>query len=242
MSSEIPDATQQPRRLVSATNLLRLGSAVLVVLSFVVLHVFDVREVGDTLQSKDGNSTVSAGSHPAILLWSGIAIVLFAALMLRGGNVVTVRISGIGRRVAAFVIDFWFSLLTLSSIMALIPLLFEASRTGHFAWHFRRDYTVATDGLFVVPSVLLYVGLMFLYFAFPLTRGKQTLGCFILGIRVTLPFGDEGRFTFRDALKRTFYEFRGLGGILSRNWGQDSYGRTWCDRETNCSVVVIDDA
>src|SRR5260370_5802987 len=129
MSSEIPDVTR-PRRLVSATSLLRLGSTVLVVLSFVVLHVFDVREVGDTLKSKDGNLTVSAGSHPAILLWSGIAVALFAALMLRNGKLVAVGISGFGRRAAAFVIDFWFSLLTLSSVMALIPLLFEASRTG----------------------------------------------------------------------------------------------------------------
>lgn len=241
MSSEIQDITPF-RRLVSPTNLLRLGSTLLVVLSFVILHVFDVREVGDTQQWKDGTTTVSAGSHPAILLWSGISIALFSALMLRDRRIVTCGTPTIGRRAAAFAIDFWFSLLTLSSVMALLPLLLEASRTGHFAWHFRRDYAVATDGLFVVPSILVYMSLVFLYFAFPLMRGKQTLGCFIMRIKVTPPFGDEGCFTFRDAIRRTFYEFYGLCGVLIRKWDRDSYGRTWYDRETNCSVVLIDDA
>src|SRR5260370_41328183 len=123
MSSEIPDVTR-PRRLVSATSLLRLGSTVLVVLSFVVLHVFDVREVGDTLQSKDGNLTVSAGSHPAILLWSGIAVALFAALMLRNGKLVAVGISGVGRRAASVVVPFLFRPLAISRVFGPISLLF----------------------------------------------------------------------------------------------------------------------
>ena len=130
----------------------------------------------------------------------------------------------------------------LSGIAALAPLWLEASRTGHFAWHFQRNYAVPTDD---VVSTLFTFGilvLIFLYFALPLTRGRQTVGCFIMKIRVTPPFGDGGRFTFRSALQRTWYELIGLGDLLKRKWDQDGQGRTSHDIRTNCAVVLIEDS
>jgi uncharacterized RDD family membrane protein YckC len=155
-------------------------------------------------------------------------------------NVVVEGIPARKRRIFAFVIDFWFSLLTLSAVGALVPLLVEAVRTGHFAWHFQRNYSVNTDGLSAV-WILLFMALMVLYFTFPLTRGRQTVGCFIMRLRVTPPFGDQGCFTLRAALRRTFYAFRGLCSIFTRNWDRDGQGRTWYDRETDCTVVLVSD-
>ncbi len=222
------------------TKILRLASLMLVGLSFVVLHFYDVGQVGDSMQWKDGNTAVSAGSHPAVLLWAAFAIALFILLMVREPSAVAEGIPTRKRRVFAFMVDFWFSLLTLSAVGALIPLSLEAVRTGRFMWHFQRNYSANTDGLAALLS-LLFMALMVLYFAFPLTRGRQTVGCFIMRLRVTPPFGDEGRFTLRAALMRTFYAFIGLTSILTRNWDRDGRGRTWYDRRTNCTVALVND-
>jgi uncharacterized RDD family membrane protein YckC len=131
-------------------------------------------------------------------------------------------------------------MLTVSSIAELIPLLLETRRTGRFAWHFQRNYSTNTDGLAALAS-LVSIALMVLYFAFPLTRGRQTVGYFIVGLKVAPPFGDEGRFTLKAALMRTYFAFVGLCSVLTRKWDPDGQGRTWYDRKTNCTVVLVDD-
>jgi uncharacterized RDD family membrane protein YckC len=224
----------------SLTKLLRFTSLILVGLSFVIIRSFNVGQVGDSMEWKNGDTSISAGSHPAMLLWTALAIALFSLLMVKEPNAVTEGIPTRKRRVFAFAIDFWFSLLTISSVGALIPLWLEAVRTGHFMWHFQRDYSVNTDSLSLLWSLLLMV-LMFLYFAFPLTRGRQTVGCFIMRLRVTPPFGDEGRFTLKAALLRTFWAFVGLTSMLTRNRDRDEQGRTWYDRRTGCEVVLVSD-
>jgi hypothetical protein len=237
LSGQIIDVKKDSQLYLSATNILRLASLVWVALSFVVIHFYHVGQVGELMESKSGETSISAGSHPAMLLWSAIAIALFILLMVKEPNAVVEGIPTRKRRIFAFLIDFWFSLLTLSAFGALLPLLLEAVRTGHFAWHFQRNYSVNTDGLSAV-SIPLFVALITLYFAFPLTRGRQTVGCFIMRLRVTPPFGDQGCFTVRAALRRTFYAFFGLCSI---DWDRDGYGRTWYDRETDCTVVLVSD-
>lgn len=165
-----------------------------------------------------------------------LAIALFILLMIREPKAMAAGIPTRKRRVLAFVIDFCFSLFTISSVDALIPLWLEAVRTGHFIWHFQRNYSVNTDSLSLLSS-LLFLALMVLYFVFPLTRGRQTVGYFIMRLKVTPPFGDEGRFTLKAALLRTFWAFMGV----ARNWDQDSQGRTWYDRKTGCEVVLVSD-
>jgi uncharacterized RDD family membrane protein YckC len=187
---------------------------------------------------------VSAGSHPMVLVWDAIALALFVALMLRNADAVIGGAPSRGRRIAAGLIDFWFSLLTLSGIIAVVPLSLEAARTGHFAGHFQHDYTVSTDGVFVLPSTFALLALMVLYYVFPLTRGTQTVGCFIMRIKVAPPFGDRGRLTFRQAIRRTYYEFNGFSSFLwlSKNWDRDGQGRTWYDIKSDCSVVLVEDS
>jgi hypothetical protein len=211
----------------------------LVGLSFVLIYVFDVGQVGYLVDSKDGQTSVSAGCNPAILVWDALAVALFVTLMLRKPNTVVPGIPSRGRRILAFLIDFWFSLLALSGVVALLPLWLEAVRTAHFAWHFQRDYGVPTDDLFAFPAVLATMVLLVLYFVFPLTRGRQTVGCFIVRIQVTPPFGDGGRFTFKEALRRIYHEFTGLSPF--RKWDRDALGRTRWDRQTNCNVVLVGD-
>jgi hypothetical protein len=153
LSEQIIDAQRHSPHSLSTTKILRLASLILVGLSFVVIHFYNVSQVGDSMQWKDGNTAISAGSHPAMLLWAAIAIALFILLMGREPNAVAEGIPTRKRRVFAFLVDFWFSLLTLSTVGALIPLSIEAVRTGHFMWHFQRNYSVNTDGLSALSSL-----------------------------------------------------------------------------------------
>ncbi len=219
MTEQIIDVKKQFPHWLTATKILRLVSLVWVGLSFVVIDYYDVGQVGDSMQWKDGNTAISAGSHPAMLLWSAIAIALFTLLMVRKPTGAVEGVPPRKRRIFAFVIDFWFSLLTLSTVGALLPLSIEAVRTGHFMWHFHRNYSVEGDSLALVFS-LLFMALMVLYFAFPLSRGRQTVGCFIM---------------------RTYYAFVGLTSMLTRNWDRDGQGRTWYDRKTDSTVVLVSD-
>jgi uncharacterized RDD family membrane protein YckC len=234
------DVNRPSRPLLTTSKILRLLSLILVGLSFVILHFFDIAQVGDSMQWKNGNTSVSAGSHPAVLIWAVCAVALFIVLMVRKPGAVTEGVPPRKRRVLAFLIDFWFSLSVVSSVGALIPLWLEARRTNHFVWHFQRDYPADTDGVAALLS-LLSMALMVLYFAFPLTRGRQTIGYFIVGLKVAPPFGNDGSFTLKAALIRIYYAFIGLTSVLSRNWDRDGQGRTWYDRKTYSTVVTIAD-
>src|SRR6202140_1450999 len=154
-------------------KLLRAACLAFVGLSLVPEYVFDIPLVGDSIVSKNGSVLVSAGSHPAVLLWATAALVVFVLLMLREARTVAAGVPKLRRRISAFLIDFWFSVTMLSAIWALIPLCLEANRTGKFQWYFKRDYLVSTDNQFVIPGVFAFMALMFLCFAFPLIWGKQ---------------------------------------------------------------------
>lgn len=240
LSERMANANGASRLLSSTTKMLRLIALILVGLSFVIIHIFDIRQVGDFMRWKNGDTSVSAGSHPAVLIWAAAAIALFVLLMVRKPGAVTEGVPTRKRRILAFLIDFWFSLSIVSGVGAMFPLWLEARRTGHFAWYFQRNYSADTDGLAALSS-LVTMALMVLYFAFPLTRGRQTVGYFVVGLKVAPPFGDEGRFTLKAALMRTYYAFAGGASLLTRNWDRDGQGRTWYDQKTNCTVFFISD-
>jgi RDD family protein len=222
----------------TALNALRYATMVFVALSFVALKVFSIGQVGSFEESHDGRTVVSAGSHPIMIMWAAVALGIFFAIMKIESVEVNSGIPTMKRRFGAFLIDFWFSLLVLAPLGALLPLFLEAERTGHFAWHFQRDYSVPSD-VWGLADVIGTLGLMVLYFVFPLTKGKQTVGCFLLRLKVTPPFSGRGSFTFRSALRRTWYEFQGLCSWVFKGVGRDNQGRTWWDQQTNCDVVLI---
>lgn len=220
-------------------NLLRMVLAIWVLLVFVLIYQFSIRQIGFSISGKDGTYHVSAGSHPVLLGWSIIAIILFLAVMYIEAETSEDGIPGLKRRFLAFLIDFLFSLAVFSTFTVMIALLIEYSYTKQFAWSFERDYSLPTDSTVLPSLVILTMALMFLYFVLPLTKGKQTVGAFIMRLSTTPPFGDKGCFTFRDAARRVWFEFRGLTLFAVFKPSLDGQGRTWYDRETNCRVRLI---
>lgn len=198
-----------------------------------------VHQVGYSFVSKNGETFVSAGTSPTLVGLAILGVILYTVLMLQRDDVDICDPAALWRRGAAFAVDFYFGLLVTSSLGALLPVTAEAARTGHFAWQFERNYATSHDAWFGFPFVLIAMVLFFLYFALPLTRGRQTVGCYLMGTKVTPPFGDEGAFTLRQAVIRTFYEFVGLCGWFSGRLKNDAEGRNWVDRRTGCRVVRV---
>ena len=196
-------------RLTAKMNLLRAVAAFWLGLSIILTYLFSASAVGFNSHSEGRKGYMAAGSHPALLAWSAFSIVLVAVLFRLKVEEIPDGISSSWRRFFAFLMDFWFSLAIVASLGGVVPLWIESRRTGHFAWHFERNYSVPSDA-FGVPLVFIGLALMFLYFAWPLTKGKQTVGCFILRLRVAPPFGLSGAFTFQQAVRRVWMEFRGM--------------------------------
>lgn len=216
----------------------RMLVGIVVFSSFVWAFWIQKESVGYSAHTSDGVTRVSAGTSPMMLLWSVFGIVLFGILMK--ANVPTqldeFQVPSMRRRFCAFLLDFWFALLTLSGIFGILPVLLEAQRTGVFQWHFERDYGTASDWV-NVAAVFVFMGAILLYFALPLTRRKQTVGCWVLRLATTSPGGDVVYLPLSTALRRVIKEFMGLCSPWKTLGERDAQGRTWYDRDTGMMVI-----
>jgi len=228
--------------LLHKTNmkLQRFGIVLFLSVGFVLANFTDSKSVGFSVATVDRDSLVQAGSSPWMLLWAAMAVVLIFFTMTRTSPNEVVGMPSWGRRFTAFVIDFVAVTLAMAPFAALIPLAAEWLRSGHFAWSFQRRYTIDSDFYLGVPLVFIMMGLLAVYFAWPIARGKQTLGCYTLRLKVTPDESIRRRFGLSQGLWRVFLGFIGLCSwpfiwLLGR--GKD--GSTWYDRSTNCHVELV---
>jgi uncharacterized RDD family membrane protein YckC len=223
------------------TKMLRIGAFAVVAFQVGSLYVFP-GVGGGAREWSNGATTVSATSSSVALAWSLLGILLFVILMTRNQSAVPAGVPAWWRRAGAFFIDFHFGVITLAGVATMVALVLEAEKTGHFVWNSQPRYSDPTEFVLLIPLTLLFMAVLFLYFAFPLTRGKQTVGCFVMRIKVTPPFGTEGCFTWPGAVRRTWYEFRGLGRWTSLlKPKRDADGNTWYDIESGCHVALVND-
>lgn len=127
-----------------------------VVATFIWAFWINSGPIGYIAETKDGATTVSAWTSPPPIIVSLISLVLYLFLVNRKVQVENGRIASMWCRAAAFAVDFWFALFTLSSLFGFIPVLLEAARTGIFRWQFQRDYAVSSDGI-GVALILVYM-------------------------------------------------------------------------------------
>jgi hypothetical protein len=153
-------------------NLLRMVLAIWVLLIFVLFYRFSIRQIGFSISGKDGAYHASAGSHPVLLGWSIIAVILFLAIMHIEAETSEDGIPGLRRRFLAFLIDFLFSLAVTSTFAAMIALLIEYSHAKQFAWSFERNYSLPTDNTILFPLVVLTMALMFSLFRLAAYEGE----------------------------------------------------------------------
>jgi uncharacterized RDD family membrane protein YckC len=209
-------------------------------LTLIVCFYLPGNQIGYGYHRIDDKVDVSAGSHPALIVWAVLAACFYVLLLRKSPRAEAVGPASMTRRALSFLIDFLVFVMAVSSVTALIPLAVEAHRVGHFEWSFARDFEVPTDSI-NTPLTFLFLIALFLYVAYPLTKGKQTIGDYTMRIKVLPPFGVEGKFTWREAVKRTWYSL--MGACL---WPYtllekvDRNGQTWYDRKTNCTVVLVD--
>jgi uncharacterized RDD family membrane protein YckC len=214
--------------------------SVVLLLTLIGCFYLSSNQIGFSSYEGSDKVEVSAGSHPAVIVWAVLVICLYFALLYRNLHTELVGPAKMWRRTLSFLIDFLVVVLATSSITALIPLEVEARRVGHFEWSFARDYIVSSDSV-ILPLALLALIELFLYAVYPLTKGKQTIGEYVMRIKVIPPFGVNGRFTWEAAVKRVWYSFLGASLWPYTVWKKlDRNGQTWYDRKTDCSVVLVD--
>ncbi len=209
-------------------------------LSFVLMHYFGNGEVGFSSISKGERTLVSVSTHPVLMLWALIVVGTSCAFYRRQPQIAEIGSVGLARRFLSFAIDFYLTVFVEGSFMALVPLAFEAKRTGRFAWSFVREYSVSTDpyvfvplGLFAVLSLPVYIGLA-------MTKGWPSVGEFLTGILVRPTAGQLQNFNWSSVFRRMFWAGIGAGlwpyTLLRR---RDKNGRTWYDRMSDCDVAHV---
>ena len=180
--------------------------------------------------------SVSAGTYPGFILWSLACLFLFGMLMGKLEVYGGLQVPSLWRRFWAFILDFIFGVTVPGSVFALLPIYLEAQRTGNFQWQFQRDYSVASDWL-IWPLVILMMVILVLYFAYPLTKGKATIGGYLL--RLILTEKDKPVvLPWTRAIKRVLWQMFGLCvWPFTVIKGKDTEGKTWYDRKSGFRVM-----
>lgn len=203
--------------------------------SFVWFYWFQKNPVGFISETKNGVTHAMADSSPVVISLSILGLFLFIFVMTRRVQVETFRASSLKRRLAAFIFDCWYLLLTVVGVSSLLHLLLEAQRSGAFRWRYEID-TAAAGGADAV-IVLVNLTVMLMYFVVPLARRKQTVGQWLFRLATVSAGGNVLYLPFSTALWRTFMEFSGLISPWRFLKETDALGRTWYDRETGFTVV-----
>ena len=207
-----------------------------IVSTFIWAFWFNSGTIGYNAESRDGASRVSAGTTPLVIVLSLAGLVLSCVLLNTKVQSRDFHVVPMWRRAAAFVLDFWYALVTLSGLFGTVHVLLEGARTGTFQWHFQRDYSVPADSA-GVALVFLQLGVVVGYFLLPLMRRGQTVGCWIFRLVTVNADGYVVYLPFSTAMRRLLMEFRGVCSPFKTFKNRDDQGRTFYDRESGFTVL-----
>jgi hypothetical protein len=187
--------------------------------------------IGFSIQAGKG---VAGGTSPAVL-----PILLLVPFLLAKTPAASQRLEGrvgLFRRWLSFLLDLFISVSFLGSLVGSISVGIEVTRQRQLMWDFERTYLVPMD--YLVGLLVLVLGslLVLFYYLLPLTRGRQTVGDYVLGILVVKESGSS-QFSLKEAAVRMWSAFK--SGWPATWWRHDKQGRTWYDEETNCRVVRV---
>lgn len=223
-----------------AMKIFRLGIGAVLVFAVVCTGYFSHGQVGFSFVRSGQKVSVSASTHPVLIVLAAATIFLFLLLRAREISAERAGYVGLARRFLAFALDLYAFTFLGGSILAIVPLWFEARRTGHFVWFFERDFSVPSDAYLFLPLALVSVLAMFLYFSYSGLANTQTVGSFVLGIK-DFPSCRAGESAgLWRVSKRAFYAGLGLGLWPYTLWKRlDKNGRTWYDRASDWDVTRV---
>jgi uncharacterized RDD family membrane protein YckC len=216
---------------IGRSDFVRALAAVALVFTFVWFFWIQKEMVGYSQVIADSRTHVVASSNPTAVLLSVLGLFFYTFLMNVEVRVGEWRAASLELRFAALLFDLWFLLLCIRGIASILSLLLEANRTGTFQWHFDRDYSVPSDSV-DFALVLVFLALVVLYFVWPLSRRRQTVGCWIFRLATVSANGDVLNLPLSTAAWRVLMESRGMIHLIRTVKERDSKGRTWYDRET----------
>jgi uncharacterized RDD family membrane protein YckC len=206
-----------------------------------LLFLSPKQPIGYSSYQSGDKATVAAGSAPWALLLGAIAVSAFMTIMKRPKTVASGKPAGLLRRFGAFLIDFSLLITTFGSISGLLLVYIESRRTGAFLWYFQRDYAVPMEIELRLVLFCLTLVPMILYLAYPPTRGKQTIGCYLMSIIIVSD--GTGTLSLKTAVKRVVFGFfaLGLAWITVPCALKDPQRRMWYDKRTHTRVVLVPD-
>src|SRR5690348_4955237 len=104
------------------TRFLRAGTLIFVCLGVARSFFQRAKIIDYSGDSYNVRMKVAAGSDPIMLVWAAIAVAIFVLVLRARTMKEIVGAPSMKRRAVAFIIDAYFSLLTLGSITGLLPL------------------------------------------------------------------------------------------------------------------------
>jgi len=185
--------------------------------------------IGVSAQWANGDYHFVGGSDPKALLFAPLAIGFYFLLMYAEPAEVRKPFPGIVRRYFAFWFDFIFLAAALNPVFGLLPILVEWRNTRVFQWTVERDVYAHGDLLQGVAGTLLFFGFLLFYFAWPLTRHRDTPGAYLRNYQVVADDGNT--LSFGRAALRSFV------GLVSASWFPLAFfwrdkkaGKYWVDK------------
>jgi hypothetical protein len=214
----------------------RLAVVAAVISTFIWSFWFGPDTLGYSAETKDGATSVSAGTTPQVMLVSLLFVAFYCLLLTKKAEVRKFRIAPMWSRVAAFAVDCWLAVFTLGGLLGFVPLLLEAARTGVFRWYFQRNDSVSSDTA-GIALVLVAICAFVAYFLLPLLKGSQTIGCWIFRLATVNTDGYVVYLPLSSAMRRLGAEFRGSYSPIKTFRTRDNEGRTFYDRDSGFTVV-----
>lgn len=195
--------------------------------------------LGFSSETVDGRTSISGGTHPALICFAIVLMLLYTNVMLAEAPTTGNSYPGVFRRFVAFYVDFFFSMLTIAPLIGIIPMLVEWKTTSVFEWSFERNTSSPSDPLVLAISMLVTSLTLVLWYSLPLVLGKPSPGCLVL--RYQIVSAEVKPIPWRTAISRVLLGFiAACGALIAPFVARDrKKGQFWLDKVFDTRAVKI---
>jgi hypothetical protein len=187
--------------------------------------------------SVEGAHAASSTSPVGLAAMAGLAFIYFSVLRIEGETPVEAY-STKSQRAVAWLVDFFAVMTAYSAGASFLMVIAESLRTHTFAWSYSRAYALPLDLWLGVPLAFLgfFIGLLYMGNAWK--RGKQTIGEYLTGMKITFqgnPIPTWSTVWWRAAATYLASMLWPVT-VFSKNEG----GRIWIDRWVKTRVQICE--